>query len=181
MSTIQEASKSGKPWYREPWPWILFGLPGIVVIASLTTYAIAYWGIGHHGGADALVVDDYYIEGLGINQTLARNRQALSLGISGRLHLDGGGAELVLTATDNSKLPNQLILTATHATRPELDQKVVLNKTMDSYRGVMHPLPAGRWQLQIEDQALTWRIASVVKLPADSEIELRAWLDDAGS
>lgn len=179
MSTTREASKPGKPWYREPWPWILWGLPGIAVVASLSTYAIAYWGIGHHGGSDALVVDDYYKEGLGINQTLARNRQALNLGISGRLHLDGGGAQLALTATDISKLPDQLILTATHATRPELDQKIVLNKTLDSYRGVMHPLSAGRWQLQIEDQALTWRIASVVQFPTDGEIQLRAWLDTA--
>jgi hypothetical protein len=173
MSTTRKVYEPGKPWYREPWPWILWGLPGIAVVASLATYVIAY------RNADALVVDDYYKEGLGINQTLARNRQALSLGISGRLHLDGGGAELALTATDSSKLPSRLTLIASHATRPELDQKIVLTKTVDNYRGIMHPLLAGRWQLQVEDEALTWRIASVVQLPSKGDIELRAWLDTA--
>ena len=30
-----------KPWYREPWPWILMAGPAIVVVAGFTTLVIA--------------------------------------------------------------------------------------------------------------------------------------------
>ena len=49
------------PWYRQFWPWFLICLPGSVVVAALTTMYIA------HKGADDLVVDEYYKEGLAIN------------------------------------------------------------------------------------------------------------------
>ncbi|MEE4173374.1 MAG: FixH family protein [Xanthomonadales bacterium] len=42
----------GQPWYREPWPWIIIGLLGTVVVASLITFWIAA------SNPDGLVVDD---------------------------------------------------------------------------------------------------------------------------
>jgi hypothetical protein len=166
-------SEDGHPWYREPWPWILFGMPGVVVIASLVTFVIAY------RGQDELVVDDYYKEGLGINRTLTRNRHALELGLTGQLHVDGGGVKLNLAGHDGVVLPRQIVLTFTHPTRAEFDQTVKLDLASDGYRGVMHPLMAGRWQIQVEDDARTWRLAAVTQLPAQGEIPVRAWLDSA--
>ena len=32
---------SGKPWYREPWPWILMSGPAAVVVAGSITAVIA--------------------------------------------------------------------------------------------------------------------------------------------
>jgi len=43
---------TGQPWYREPWPWIIIGLLGTVVIASFITLWIAA------SNPDALVVRD---------------------------------------------------------------------------------------------------------------------------
>jgi hypothetical protein len=42
----------GRPWYREPWPWIIIGLLGSVITASLITVWIAATN------PDVLVVDD---------------------------------------------------------------------------------------------------------------------------
>ncbi len=42
----------GRPWYREPWPWIIIGLLGSVITASLVTVWIAATN------PDVLVVDD---------------------------------------------------------------------------------------------------------------------------
>ena len=42
----------GQPWYREPWPWIIIGLLGSVVVASMITFWIAA------SNPDGLVVDD---------------------------------------------------------------------------------------------------------------------------
>lgn len=41
-----------RPWFREPWPWIIIGLIGSVMIASLVTLWIAATN------PDALVVDE---------------------------------------------------------------------------------------------------------------------------
>ncbi|MEM1410833.1 MAG: FixH family protein [Pseudomonadota bacterium] len=43
---------TARPWYREPWPWIIIGLLGTVVVASLATFWIAA------SNPDGLVVDD---------------------------------------------------------------------------------------------------------------------------
>jgi len=32
---------SSKPWYREPWPWILMSGPAVVVVAGTVTAVIA--------------------------------------------------------------------------------------------------------------------------------------------
>ena len=57
----------GRPWYREPWPWILMTGPAIVVVAGFTTAFLAV------KSNDGLVEDDYYKQGLEINQTLDRD------------------------------------------------------------------------------------------------------------
>ena len=38
MKKIDPASK---PWYREPWPWILMAGPAIVVVAGIATAWLA--------------------------------------------------------------------------------------------------------------------------------------------
>ena len=43
---------SSKPWYREPWPWIIIGLLGATILASLATLWIAI------SNPDHAVVDD---------------------------------------------------------------------------------------------------------------------------
>lgn len=40
-----------KPWYREPWPWILMAGPAVVVVAGIATMVIAI------RTADPLVAD----------------------------------------------------------------------------------------------------------------------------
>ena len=68
-----------RPWYREPWPWILMAGPFAVIVAGLFT---AWMAVTR---ADPLVVDNYYKEGLAINQVIERDQAAAH----GRL--PGGG------------------------------------------------------------------------------------------
>ena len=39
-----DRNKPGRPWYREPMMWLVLGGPALVVVASLSTYAIAVRG-----------------------------------------------------------------------------------------------------------------------------------------
>ena len=57
-------TESSRPWYREPWPWILMAGPAIVVVAGAVTLWLAL------ASDDGLVAQDYYKRGLAINRVL---------------------------------------------------------------------------------------------------------------
>ncbi|MBB4011105.1 FixH family protein [Niveibacterium umoris] len=157
---------SQRPWYREPWPWILFGLPGIVVIASLVTLFIAI------RSSDSLVVEDYYKEGLAINRTLSRQDAARAAGLSGTLTISGGGAAFALRANAGFSMPARLRLHLAHPTDARLDQLIMLERADDLYRGVMQPVGAGRWRFLIEDESRKWRISGSGVLPTTATMAL---------
>ena len=80
-----------EPWYRQFWPWFIIALPATAVVAGLITLYIATVN------RDTLVKDDYYKEGLALNQDLARSRRAADLGITADLSYDPGTGDVVLT------------------------------------------------------------------------------------
>lgn len=160
MTTQTGSSPAGKPWYREPWPWILIALPGSVVLAGIVTILIAVYT------NDGLVVDDYYKEGLAINRTLAKGVRAKALGLQGTvLVLHDHVAVTLSTAATNYSLPDQLQVRVTHPTRSGLDQVVELRREGAAYRATVRPLEAGRWYVRIEDPTHTWRLTAVVVTP----------------
>ena len=71
---MQMTGKDIGPWYREPWPWLLMAGPAAVVVAGFATLWLAV------SSNDGLVADDYYKQGLAINQTL--QREALTRGMA---------------------------------------------------------------------------------------------------
>jgi hypothetical protein len=71
------------PWYREPWPWILMGLPAIAVVASLASGLLAL------DGADPVVTDNYYQRGLDVNRDLERLRHAAEGQVHASVEFDG--------------------------------------------------------------------------------------------
>src|SRR5690606_8128646 len=124
-SPAEEARMQGKavrPWYREPWPWILMAEPAAAVVAGAGTVGLAV------ASYDGLVVEDYYKEGLAVNQRLARVQAAETLGIEGSLVIasaDGGPVEARLRA-ERGALPPAVTLALSHPTRAGLDQQVHL-------------------------------------------------------
>jgi hypothetical protein len=140
-----------KPWYREPWPWILMAGPAIVVVAGAVTTAIAF------AGADGLVADDYYRRGLAINRTLAREARAQALGIAGTVTLESRQVRAKLNAAQ--ALPDRIRLTLAHPTRAGADRVVYLARLgPEEFSAPLDGLPAGRWELILE--AADWRLAA---------------------
>jgi uncharacterized protein len=83
----------GKPWYKEPWPWILMAGPGTVIVAGFITAWLAVVSF------DGLVTDDYYKEGLAVNQRLQREHQAANMALRVDLMRSGQNVRLLLMAT----------------------------------------------------------------------------------
>jgi hypothetical protein len=147
MATAQHAA--GKPWYREPWPWLIMAGPAAVVLAGAATIWIAF------RSADGLVADDYYRQGLAINRVLAREEAAARLGLSAQVDLAGGRLRVRLAGAR----PPALFVHLAHATRAGHDARLRLAPSADGwYETELAGLPAGRWRIAIEDPQGRWRI-----------------------
>lgn len=153
-----------KPWYREPWPWLLALGPFIVVIAGIYT---AYLAIVSN---DGLVTDDYYKKGLAVNQTIASSEQARKLGLTVGVRMTEGGFVARLAAADQAfAMPPLLVLTLSHPTRAGLDQSLVLKREGDAYAGQLRLPKSGHWLVLVEDETKSWRLMGNVVLPAAGE------------
>lgn len=142
-----------RPWYREPWPWILMSGPAAVVVAGIATIWIAA------SGADGLVAEDYYRQGLGVNRVLALETAAAARGIGATV--DPAGGELRVTLRGGHGAPAALFVDFAHATRAGHDVRVRLAPLgADVYAGGLPEAVPGRWRVSIEDPQRSWRLAA---------------------
>jgi hypothetical protein len=138
-----------RPWYREPWPWILMAAPAAAVLAGAATMWLAV------NGADGLVADDYYKRGLAINQVLALEENARRLGVRAHAEARGGRLRVALSGA----APEALFAQLAHATRAGFDQRLRLARAAPGvYEAELPPLAAGRWRVVLEDPRREWRV-----------------------
>ena len=74
-TTATEAKNLPTPWYKERWTWLLMLMPATAIVAGSITLWLAIKSF------DGLVADDYYKQGLAINQTLAKANVAQDMGL----------------------------------------------------------------------------------------------------
>ncbi|MDM8545485.1 FixH family protein [Candidatus Venteria ishoeyi] len=153
-----------RPWYREPYVWMIIFFPFLAVLAGSITIWIAI------KSDDGLVVDDYYKRGLELNRSFARDKAASQYGIGGVLHLSPNTlkARLYLRSDASYALPEKLNLSFTHHTRTGFDQSIELTQTDKGiYDAALERDTqeiAGEWTVQLETD--DWRL--VGHMPASS-------------
>jgi hypothetical protein len=153
MASIPEPSL--RPWYREPWPWILMAGPAVAVVAGFATLWIAV------STSDGLVAEDYYRQGLAINRVLAREDAAARLGIVARAEPGDGRLEVRLEG--RIAPPPTLTAWLAHATRAGHDMRLRLVRVAggDYAAAMPRSLPAGHWHVSIEDPDHAWRVTGL--------------------
>jgi len=165
------------PWYRQRWPWIIITGPASAVVAGMSMLWLAI------DSNDGLVVDDYYKQGLAINQVLVRDRAASDLRYRALAALsdDGSRVHIVVSSVRGSPLPPALHLHLAHPTRAGKDQALLLTaQPGGGYEASLRPPAAGRWLVTIEDPAKTWRLAARWQLPDAREVALEPSDERAG-
>jgi hypothetical protein len=142
------------PWYKEPWPWFLMAIPALTVIAGIITYWVATVS------ADGVVADDYYKQGLAVNQVIQRDQTAKEMGLRAEVMRSDAALRVLFTATNAEVLPPRINLRLAHPTRSGMDQLIELSRTDSGfYEGtLLTELAPGNWHVFLEDQALTWRL-----------------------
>ena len=156
-TTAVPATPPAAPWYRHGWPWFLMAGPAFVICGG----AYAMWLAA--STSDGLVVDDYYKQGMAINQRLARNDEASRLGLTALLHVDANGdVQMTLDSAghDAATLPPGVRLRLAHPTRAGEDRATVLVRGRENtYTGSIAPTAGGRWLVLVETD--TWRLPVV--------------------
>ncbi|MFT3847768.1 MAG: FixH family protein [Propionivibrio sp.] len=159
------------PWYRHRWPWLLMLGPFVVVVAAAVTVYLAVIS------NDGLVDDDYYKQGLAINQLSARDQVAARHGLRAELMLSGERVRVILSADDTAVLPKDVVLHLTHPTRAGIDQTIALsaeNGAGGLYSGRIAVPLQGRWHVVLEDGMKVWRLTGEWGIGASESIRLGA-------
>jgi len=141
------------PWYRHRWPWLLMLGPFTVIVAGVITLWLAL------RSNDGLVADDYYKQGLAINEVTSRDRRAAELELRGEVSLDAG--RQLVNRGKLTEMPGGLVLKLSHPTRGGLDQSFRLQRdNSGGYSAGLAGIPGGRWYLSLEDEAREWRLSA---------------------
>ncbi len=165
-----------KPWHREFWPWFIVALLGMVVVASFITLGIAI----HFD--DSVVRDNYYKEGLAINQEQKLDERARTEKISAQLtfeqqgiRLDLRGVAVASRANHAAQQASKMTLQFIHPLHADNDLTVTLTEVVDgTYIGTLPQLLHGRWDIDLQPaQASTWRLRSRIDMDAAKTFTLQ--------
>jgi hypothetical protein len=169
MSISMTLRSDNKPWYKEPWPWILIAGPATVIVAGFVTLWLAIVS------NDGLVADDYYKQGLAMNQRLQRDHHASELGLKADFMRSGQQVRLMLTAKRDVSLPEALTLKLSHPTRAGQDQMVkMVSEGQGFYGGELTAGVSGRWYVSIEDPSGKWRLQGDWQADAEESLRLES-------
>lgn len=167
--TLQNTSR---PWYKERWPWLLMAGPAVVIVAGVVTAWLAITS------NDGLVTDDYYKQGLAVNQRLHRDQRAGELGLRADVMRSGMNIRLLLGAEGGAALPEKITLKLNHPTQAGHDQSIELvSEGQGFFTGKLNADISGRWLVSIEDPAGQWRLQGDWKADSDEPLRLLARLD----
>ena len=146
------------PWYKHKLVWMIIAIPAASVIAGINMIYLAV------NTDDGLVVDDYYKEGMAINQSLQRDKTAAELGLTARLTVEESGDMVRLNFNKGSltEYPEQLTLHLQHATHAGHDQIISLVRApQDQYIGYLqHTIREGVWHIILSTEE--WRLVNRV-------------------
>lgn len=159
-----------RPWFAQRWPWLLMAGPLLVIAAGGYTCWLAFTR------PDALVVDDYYVQGKAINQDLRRERAAAVLQLDATLRYDPAAGRIAASLHSAGRpLHDAVRLHLVHSTRPEKD--IVLTLVPDAGGQLTASLPMleqTRWRVLLENPARDWRLAGTWSWPAQATSAMRA-------
>ncbi len=161
-----------RSWYKQFWPWFLILLPGSAVIGGVVTLYIAF------SNPPSLVKQEYYKDGLAINQYLHQDQLAVAMGITVKLDFD-------LVTNRISAQFNQLgdapvavmMLSFIHPFNPALDFQLPLQKTAPNhYQQQALTLEKTRWYIHLSPVQSTtdsrWRLRGEIDLSRSNHLVL---------
>ena len=167
--TFQQSDLNLIPWYKQGWPWALITIPLLTVIACGVTIYIAF------NTDDSLVKDNYYKEGLAINQSIERIELAQNISLIANIEIDKVDKLIYLNLQSTQDMPTRLEVKFSHPTLERKDQSFELESLSGGdYVAELDSLEDAYWHVSIEDESKTWLLKSRWLYPNKSNILIDA-------
>ena len=159
------------PWFKQFWPWFLISIPFITICYCAL---MIYMAITTE---NSLVSDNYYKDGLAINQSLSMDKKAKELNISAELNsFESSRVSLKLNG-DFSETPSFLTLKLLHPTIDGRDIDIkLLPEPGGIYSALLETPLKGRWHIDIISQDATWRLKGESTFPSSNPLILNPGL-----
>lgn len=163
------------PWYRQFWFWFVFGPLIFIIFLCVFTVSIAF------RYADDVVTDNYYKDGVMINQTLQQDERASVLGLTAEVKFDVAAGEVFVSIAKGVDLPEQLLLFMDHPVKKTKDQHIVLQKIASGqYRADLSSPPEYSWYLVLVPETdlkkrtrAEWALSGEINFAKSSETLLQ--------
>ena len=164
-------------WWREPWMWLVVGGPAMVIVAALYTAKLAYFG------ADKVVAENYYKQGLIVNQDIRRDARARQKKMMLRAQFDPIHSQLSLFLESEDILPSSVLVSVAQSVSTfsvhEVVRRTVLQQSAPGiYQGRIvldlteKNINALRWHVKVE--ADDWRLVGDWSDPVRTPLYLKA-------
>jgi hypothetical protein len=165
-----QMTEQSKPWHKHPLVWMMIAIPFSAVIMGVVMIWLAL------DTDDGLVADDYYKQGLEINDVISLDRKATELKLSAVINFDSTG-KVINFEFDKGLLesyPDTLQLNFQHATHAGSDVHVVLNHGIDDqYIGYLQQvISEGVWYFEVSDA--DWKLNARNYVRAKNVIQLQS-------
>ncbi|WP_045826075.1 FixH family protein [Teredinibacter turnerae] len=162
-----------KPWYREPWAWLIVGPLFFVIFLGI---GLVFISVKYR---DDVVRDDYYKEGKAVNKLFEAEREAHEQGLAAILTLNLSESVINVTLNEPVDSDEELVLMLSHPLKANQDHEYLLHrKSLTGYEAEADALPKGRWYLRIESRRgeaseLLWRLSGEADFSQQASAELR--------
>lgn len=149
---------------RNYWPIALFSIPFAAVLFGIVMITTALYF------PDDVVVDQYYKEGMAINERIADTEKARALGVQALIHVDGERVTADISGSTNSLHQ----LNFHHVTDENKDIALKLVKqgeqfiALDAASLVDQMQQAGVWYVELVGVEQGWRLTRRIKTPVSS-------------
>ncbi|WP_444994093.1 FixH family protein [Aliikangiella sp. IMCC44359] len=161
-----------KPWYQQKWPWLIISLPLLTVIAGIITYQIAA------NKPHSMVKDDYFKEGLAINQSITKLENARAIDLKATINIDKDAELMFIKLSTNNSVPvkaTSIKVFFSHPTQAKLDQTILFEKlSSDEFVAAPPQLPQAYWHIRIMDEQENWLLKKRWHYPENNHLEIHA-------
>lgn len=144
---------------KNTWLFFVVSIPLTSVILSSI---MVYFAIS---GRDSLVSDNYYKDGLDINQTIGQDKLAQKLAVSAKVTINQDGDAFIKLDSLASAPEPFLTLKLVHPTLGDLDSATKLFPTENGYIAEVPANLSGLWYIDLYAHDESWRVRKQTSLP----------------
>lgn len=114
-----------------------------------------------------MVNDNYYLEGLSINERLKQQQQAVELSVTANLLFAEESGTVTVYLNGDGATPETLFLSISALGDTELDQSFTLKKINPRlFSGALKTLHKGRFYINLEPDHREWLLLNEINLPS---------------